>query len=70
MSKWEFKKEAPATERMPALWAVVVDGEKIGFVRKAARELYRAGRTSEDMDTIQGSRAEAARWLYQREVTG
>lgn len=70
MSKpWKFKKEAPATDWTPALWAVLVDGERIGYVRKAARELFRAGRTPKVLDTIQGSRDEAARWLYE-EVTG
>lgn len=71
MSKsWAFEKVKPATSQTPALWAVQVGRKRIGYVRKAARELYRAGRTPEDMDTIQGSRAEAARWLYQEEVRG
>lgn len=71
MSKpWAFEKVKPATSKTPALWAVQVGRKRIGYVRKAARELYRAGRTPEDMGTIQGSRADAAEWLYQEEVRG
>lgn len=71
MSKpWAFEKVKPATSKTPALWAVQVGRKRIGYVRKAARELYHAGRTPEDMDTIHGSRADAAEWLFQGEVGG
>lgn len=69
MSKpWQFEKVKAATRFSPALWAVLVGGERIGYVWKGSRDLFRAGRMPEVADTIHGSRRAAAQWLYEGEV--